>query len=285
MSTSSLRSYLSNAALSIPPVLYIRDNFYSLYVVDGRSMEPSLRSGDVVLVRKSDVYPAASWRRWTSRASSSIPHRDDDDGEHDDDHGDGYDEDRNALRVLALDASSGRPIGDRWTGRTFLKPPTVHALGSVVVYRAPDASRYPSGEYRIKRVVGLGGQLCRPAAGGGAGRWGGIVRVPPFALWMEGDNNDENDDDDDDDNDDNDDNDEGGGDGGERASTNDGDRGARRRRRRRRSYAPSSSVDSRTYGPVCKNSVIGIAERIVWPPSRWGKIPGVVDPAPRSWWV
>ena len=269
---SALRSYLSNAALSIPPVLYIRDNFYSLYVVDGRSMEPSLRRGDVVLVRKSDVYPDASWRRWTSRASypsssSSSPAHgvSRDYSDEDDDGGDGdYDEDRNALRVLALDASSGRPIGDRWTGRTYLKPPTVHVVGSVIVHRAPDASRYPSGEYRIKRVVGLGGQLCRP----GGGR--GMVRVPPFALWVEGDNVDDGDDDDDD----------GGGERGDGVSTRDGDRARRRR-------SSSSSVDSRTYGPVCKNNVIGVAERIVWPPSRWGRIPGVDPPpsAPRSWWV
>ena len=30
------------------------------------------------------------------------------------------------------------------------------------------------------------------------------------------------------------------------------------------------SIDSRIYGAVCRNNVIGIAERIVWPPTSWG---------------
>lgn len=259
-SAALLRRYLSNAAVSVPPVLYFRDNFYSLYVVDGNSMMPSLRVGDVVLVRKSDVYPDASWRRWTSSEafppsppSSSAYYEAS--GRDDDDEDDEADDRKNALRVLALDASSGRPIGDRWIGRTYMKPPTVHVLGSVIVYRAPDASRYPTGEYRIKRVVGLGGQLCRPSGGRD------MIRVPPFALWVEGDNNDD--------------------DGGEDGDSWDDDDDVDRARRLRQ-----SSVDSRTYGPICKNGVIGIAERIVWPPSRWGKIPSVDPPmAPRSWWI
>ncbi|KAL3822194.1 hypothetical protein ACHAXA_008210 [Cyclostephanos tholiformis] len=263
--TAQLRRYFSNAALSVPPVLYIRDNFYSLYIVNGTSMEPSLRDGDVVLVRKSDVYPAASWRRWISAGAVdgiAPPSFDDDNYDNDEDH--------NALRVLALDASSGRPIGDKWTGRTYLKPPTIHVLGSVVVYRAPDAARYPMGEYRIKRVVGLGGQLCRTSYSSSSGgeRGGGemIVRVPPFALWMEGDNKVDDD---------------AGDEEEDEEST-----GVENLQRCRSSL--SLSVDSRAYGPVCKNNVIGVAERIVWPPSRWGKIPSV-DPSTsatmRSWWI
>jgi signal peptidase I len=262
-----LRKYFTNAILSVPPVVYVRDNFYSLYVVDGNSMMPSLHHGDVVLVRKSDVYPESSWRRWTSACPSSETKGDDDD---DDGYDDRENESRDALKVLALDASSGRPIGDKWTGRTYLRPPTVCVPGSVVVYRAPDAHKYPTGEYRIKRAVGLGGQLCQTTYRDGGGR-GDVIRVPPFALWMEGDNNDY-----------------------DRVGNNeeDGDDmgsivGTDRAEERRHRY---SSVDSRTYGPVCKNNIVGIAERIVWPPSRWGKIPNRVHAdteasAPRSWWV
>ena len=106
-------------------------------------MEPALLHGDVVLVRKSDIYPDRMWRKFTSLATS-------------------YEEEeihQNAMRVLATEASSNRPIGEWMTAHTYLKPPTIHELGAVIVFQAPDAAKYPSSEYRAKRVIGLGGQL------------------------------------------------------------------------------------------------------------------------------
>ena len=176
---------------------------------------PRLTYFELKQVRKADLRPRDSWERWTSTAVASP-------------------EEADTLRVLALDAQSGRPIGERLTGHTYLHPPMVHRLGSVVVVRAPDADRHPSREYRVKRVVGLGGQLCR--ARGEPHR---LERVPPFALWVEGDNP------------------ESGGD------------------------EPS---DSRTWGALRKNNVIGIAERVVWPPSRWGAVVHAAPLALRSWW-
>ena len=35
----------------------------------------------------------------------------------------------------------------------------------------------------------------------------------------------------------------------------------------------SNSDDSRTHGPISRKLMIGEAERIIWPPSRWGKVP------------
>ena len=95
------------------------------------------------------------------------------------------------------------------------------------------------------------------------------MTVPPFALWVEGDNtsNDEDDDDDDDD-----DEEEG------KLSDQKDDTPLRRK-------SLSSSVDSRTYGPLCKNNLIGVAEQIFWPPSRWGSIPCEKDASRRSWWM
>jgi len=218
MSSLQLRRYITNTILTLPPIIYVRDNFYSLYRVEGSSMEPALLQGDILLVRKSDVYPDRLWRKWTSVANS-------------------YEEEhvhQNALKVLALDASSGVPLGDTIIAKTFLKPPTIHELGSVIVFKAPDASKYPTSEFRVKRVIGLGGQICRASD-----NYHRLEEVPPFKLWIEGDN--------------------------------------------KESY-PNDSVDSRTYGPICKRNVIGIAERIVWPPSRWGIISKSVTPT-RSWWT
>jgi len=216
---SAFRKYLTSMALTVPPVIFIKDTFYSFYRVEGSSMEPALHHGDVLLVRKSDVFPNAMWKKWLSVATSFEEEE----------------ENQNAMKVMAMDAQSGRPIGEWLTGNTYLKPPMIHRLGSIVVFRAPDAEKYPTREFRVKRVTGLGGQICRADDG-----YHRLEQVPPYSLWLEGDNSGES--------------------------------------------TGNRSVDSRTYGSVCKNNVIGIAERIVWPPSRWGLISRVTPPVPRSWW-
>ncbi|KAL9182242.1 hypothetical protein ACHAXT_012894 [Thalassiosira profunda] len=218
--SARLRQCLTTVALAAPPILFFKDNFYSLCRVKGSSMEPALYHGDIILVRKSDVFPKAMWQRYLS---ASVPDTVEEEEEH-----------QNAVRVMALDASAGRPIGEWWWGYTFLKPPMIHQLGTIIVFLAPDAAKYPSSEYRVKRVVGLGGQLCRASDD-----YHNIKKVPEFSLWVEGDNRDSD---------------------------------------------TERSVDSLVYGPVCKNTVVGVAERIVWPPSRWGAIPCVTPPVPRAWW-
>ena len=125
-------------------------------------------------------------------------------------------------------------------------------LEAVVVYRAPDAEKYPSSEYRVKRVVGLGGQIVRPRE-----NWHRIERVPSYALWVEGDNN---------------------GDENEQDNSSSAKSSAT-------NNTYGKSIDSRTYGPVCKNLVEGIAERIIWPPSRWGVVSSITPSVPRSWWA
>ncbi len=198
-------------------------------------MEPALQDGDILLVRKSDLLPHLDWKRWTSSSASSY--------EEEESH-------QTAIRVIAHDAQSGRPIGENNVGYTYLHPPTMHQLGAVVVFRAPDAEKYPSSEYRVKRVVGLGGQIVRPRE-----NWHRIERVPSYALWVEGDNNGE----------------------GNRDDGNEQDTPSARSTTINNTHC--KSIDSRTYGPVCKKLVEGIAERIVWPPSRWGVVSSIT-PAP-----
>jgi signal peptidase I len=261
-----IRRYLTSVALIVPPVLHFRDNFYSIFVVRGTSMEPNLKDGDVLLVRKSDVYPERMWRRWVSAGSSNkdgnnnnnerITNKEDE-GDDDKEVAEENDSLNNsdALHVMAYDVSSGRPIGNRHIGYTYLKPPTIYQTGIVILYRAPDAEKYPMGEYRVKRVIGLGGQICSVGRDNN-----NIVTVPPFALWVEGDNNGNLDD---------------VNSTYENGDLVDGTNNA----------SLSSSIDSRTHGPVCKNNIIGIAERIIWPPNRWRTIPRIISSTQRSWWM
>lgn len=202
-------------------------------------MEPTLKDGDVLLVRKADVLPYLDWQRWT-KTSSTLSYEEEE-------------ENQNALRVIAQDAQSGRPIGENNAGYTYLHPPTIHRLGSVIVYRAPDAERYPSSEYRVKRVVGLGGQIVRSNE-----NWHTIERVPPFALWVESDNY---------------------------GGIINGDVNDENEKKAFSSTLRCTSMDSRTYGPICKNLVEGVAEKIVWPPSRWGVVSCLTPSVPRSWWT
>jgi len=45
-----------------------------------------------------------------------------------------------------------------------------------------------------------------------------------------------------------------------------------------------NSEDSNAYGPVSKKLLIGQAERIVWPPSRWGLVKKIAPAEGRAWW-
>jgi len=46
-----------------------------------------------------------------------------------------------------------------------------------------------------------------------------------------------------------------------------------------------SSIDSNTYGSINKKLVIGKVERILWPPSRMGKVEKIRPSAYKSWWA
>ena len=47
----------------------------------------------------------------------------------------------------------------------------------------------------------------------------------------------------------------------------------------------SSSEDSRKHGPVIKRLLVGKAERVIWPPTRWGRVERKKPAAGRMWSV
>jgi hypothetical protein len=94
-------------------------------------MEPTLKDGDVLLVRKSDV-----WNPWAFASPS------DDDAK--------QVERQKLKQVEQMHCKSNE--SNSWL---LQKPPSILS-GSVVVYKSPQ--EYPAA-WTIKRVIGLGGQV------------------------------------------------------------------------------------------------------------------------------
>jgi len=130
MSTFSwVHRSLSTAALTLPVAIWITDCMYSTCRVRGTSMEPTLKDGDVLLVRKSDTladYILATPEDETDRAR---------------------------LKRME-DNMSG------YMDSIIISSPPMVLAGCVVVFCSPKTA-FPH-EYHVKRVAAVGGQLVRP---------------------------------------------------------------------------------------------------------------------------
>ncbi|GKZ00439.1 hypothetical protein MPSEU_000996500 [Mayamaea pseudoterrestris] len=177
-------------------------------------MEPTLRDGDVLFIRKSDfgIIPETLWNIIFDVS-----------GNHDD-------QSKDRARLIRYESLHG--IGNEQHARVYSNPP-VALNGQVVVYKDPDAG-IPS-KLCVKRLVGVGGQLVRPKA------WPGkLQQVPPYSLYVEGDNK-------------------------------------------------ANSRDSRQIGPISKGLLVGVAEYVLWPPTRMGQIQTTTElddkGRPRASWL
>jgi signal peptidase I len=197
MSASWLSRSLSAIALTLPVAVWASDSLYSVYKVKGKSMEPSLMDGDVVLVRRVDFLPII------------LPYI-------------------HTQQELTTRARLLRAEGNGEQALLLSRPPLV-LPGDVVVFANPSRA-FPS-EPNIKRVVAVAGQVMRPQ-----NRFRSLETIPRFNIWVEGDN-------------------------------------------------MEKSEDSNTFGPVSKKLLMGQAERVVWPPSRWQRIERVPPSEGRAWWM
>lgn len=198
----SMRTSLGNVSTSswvstlaaIPLMIWAQDSLASLYVVRGSSMEPSLKSGDIVVLRKADGF----WQRWTR-------HRD-----IENDSGEDPERIVQRRRQIELEISQCHSNGP---SRILQRPP-LPVVGDIVVYQDP--TEYPV-KYSIKRVVGLGAQIVmmpsnrypsisrhrmndgsKPSKEGNSGHSDSgsseytmrvaCTSVPPYSLFVEGDN-------------------------------------------------------------------------------------------------
>jgi signal peptidase I len=161
-------------------------------------MEPALRSGDVVLVRKCDA-GALSGIVWSLLVGDEAV-RDDDGNNNTDKSGRGggnrtISTNNNAsggcpsravdrARVLRIERGSG--AAGRSPGRLYDAPP-VALPGDVVVFKDP--AHYVPKKLAVKRVVAAGGQNVRVTAArddGKASRKEEVRWVPPYYLHVEG---------------------------------------------------------------------------------------------------
>lgn len=184
-----------------PLAVWAHDSFFSICRVRGSSMEPTLFCGDILVVRKSDGF----WQRWTRPRTIE--------GEEvmeDERPKDNIEWAIERERVLAYEreyCNSNGSIG-------LLRKPPTPITGNIVVFKNPE--RFPD-QWNIKRVVALGGQIVLTEAnaktsqqkkesnrvvmslsddtecynnkeGKKAGTRTSTAYVPPYCIWVEGDN-------------------------------------------------------------------------------------------------
>ena len=166
----------ASALAAVPILIWANYSLFSLYRVSGSSMEPSLKHGDIVIVRKAD----GIWQKQTRKDEDPL------------------------LTFQRRQQIDLEKIHCHSNGVSWLihKPPTP-VLDDIIVFKDP--SEYPW-KYSIKRVVGLGQQVVMmpnnryPATSNfqldkeiGSRDAGTSMRiasvcVPTLSLWVEGDN-------------------------------------------------------------------------------------------------
>lgn len=195
-------------------------------------MEPTLKDGDVVLVRKFDVVPCGnnddsnlqspSALSEGNRHSNEIPimsyhwwHM-------------------NQIDKMYERSNNAFSFRSWWqTGTRFVVLSTINPLpGTVIIFASP--IDFPV-KLCLKRVLAQEGQRCRPSHMGN-NSYRSIVHVPENTIWVEGDNR------------------------------------------------KGSEDSSTSYGAISKKLIVGVVDRIIWPPSRIGKVPRIDPPLYRSWW-
>ena len=143
-SSSLARRMLATTASSLPVLVLLRDQWLGVSRVHGSSMEPLLKDGDVLLVRKAD---AGSLLRGLL---SGLLRGDDSDS-----NSDYHEEERQ--RVVRYELLQGG-LTQHHTGLLYCRPPTVVA-GDLVVYQNP--GQMARREFLVKRAIGVGGQWIR----------------------------------------------------------------------------------------------------------------------------
>lgn len=160
-STSTSTSFLSwpwaTIIASLPVAVWIHDSFYSLCRVKGASMEPTLKSGDVILVRKSNWNPLFPPPKEDGIGKSTEEGKDGGSSKN----GERFKRYRrrelDRQRMEQWERENCNVVIPPWA----LQSPPVPVRGDIVVYKDPN---YYNTSWNVKRVIGLGGQVVRRTA-------------------------------------------------------------------------------------------------------------------------
>ena len=143
---------LLSAAAALPLVICMRDSFFSLCEVQGSSMEPNLKHGGILLIRRADFpilrgFGDGPDKRTIAKDILDIKETDD---EHD-----------TSLSSLVMKSRRLRECEyqhhlARENSSVWFRCPPWPMRGQIVTYRSP--YQYPT-ELCIKRVVGVAGQV------------------------------------------------------------------------------------------------------------------------------
>jgi len=166
----------ASALAAVPVLLWTNDTLFSLYRVKGSSMEPSLKHGDILVVRKSD----GIWQKQTRKEEDPMLNF-------------------QRQQQADLERIHCHSNGSSW----LLHRPPAPVVDDIIVFKDP--TEYPW-KYSVKRIVGLGQQIVmmpsnryKPASqfqmdnDNGTQDSLAAMRlaspcVPPYSLWVEGDN-------------------------------------------------------------------------------------------------
>jgi len=177
-SSSLLASRTLPAALcSLPALLYVRDKLGGFCRVRGASMEPDLRDGDVLWVRKADAGTLIQAMRATLLGGATDSHAIDSNSVDEE-------ERRRVVRYEVLQGITNH------VGLFSARPPAAIA-GDIVVYQNPTQLQR---ELLVKRCIGVGGQWIRqehpadPYYQKNQAYQYRLQALQPFTLYVEGSN-------------------------------------------------------------------------------------------------
>ena len=285
------RVAIQSIVATIPFVIYFSDEFYSITYVRGPCMEPTIQDGDFVLIRKRDAgkvllnilnsisYFIASSSTSKSSDTSYNRIKVDDAEAKLTKHLHNFDDDR--IQALRYQLESSNDGNTNNTYYWFISPSYMSPLilpGHVVVYQNPDQFQKSS----VKRVIGVGGQ--RIATRPNKAKADEATIELPDDVYLENKNQVE----------------------GNDTSTNNANitsttsdypsllQHLRQKQQQKkemdeyydlrlpphfiytendnRSLSPDDSSNVRNNQPVSQNLMIGIAEYVIWPPSRFQRI-------------
>lgn len=127
-----------------PLVVWANDSLFSLCKVRDSSMEPTLFSGDILVVRKAD----GIWQRWklpSSSSSETTKEKDMDDSQ------EVFAKREQILAYEKEHCNSNGVVG-------LLRKPPTPTTGNIVVFKNPD--KYPD-RWSVLRVLATGGETVR----------------------------------------------------------------------------------------------------------------------------